>query len=76
LFTVVAIVVGTVVLVRLTRDYAWHYTYAPAVSGGYPMDAPPPAAHTAMEQQARPASLIQILPTTPQSGSVTDEPKP
>jgi uncharacterized protein len=76
LFTVVAITVGIVVLVRLTRDYAWHYTYTPVVAGGYAMDAPPPAAHTAMEQQARPASLVQILPTTPQTRSVTDDPKP
>ncbi len=76
LFTIVAITVGIVVLVRLTRDYAWHYTYTPAVAGGYPMDAPPPAAHIAMEQQARPASLIQILPTTPQTRSVTDDQKP
>lgn len=76
LFTIVAITVGIIVLVRLTRDYAWHYTHAPIVAGGYPMDAQPPAAHTAMEQQARPAALIQILPTTPQSRSVSDEPKP
>jgi membrane protease YdiL (CAAX protease family) len=76
LFTMVAITVGIIFLVRLTRDYAWHYTYTPATAGGYPMDAPPPAAHTAMEQQARPAALIQILPTTPQNRSATDDPKP
>jgi hypothetical protein len=76
LFTVVAITVGIVVLVRVTRDYAWHYTYSPIVAGGYPMDAKPPAAHTAMEQQAQPATLVQILPTTPQNRSVTDDLKP
>jgi membrane protease YdiL (CAAX protease family) len=75
LFTIVAIVVGIIVLIRLTRDYAWHYTYTPIVAAGYPMDAPPPAAHTAMEQQARPASLVQILPSTPQSRSVGEDPK-
>jgi membrane protease YdiL (CAAX protease family) len=75
-FTVVAIIVGIVVLVRVTRDYAWHYAYTPIVAGGYPMDAQPPAAHTAMEQQARPAALVQILPTTPQSRSVDDDLKP
>ncbi len=78
-FTILAIVAGLIVLVRVTRDYAWHYTYIPIVPGGYPMDAPPPAAHIAMEQQARPADppqLVQILPTTPQSRSVNDEPKP
>ena len=76
LFTVVAIGVGIIVLVRLTRNYAWDYTYIPVVAGGYPMEAQPPAAHTAMEQQARPAALVQILPTTPQTRSVTDDPQP
>ncbi len=77
-FTVIVLLLGTLILVRVTRDYAWHYTYVPIVGAGYPMDAPPPAAHVAMEQQARPAavSLVQILPTTPQTRSVSDEPKP
>jgi uncharacterized protein len=78
-FTVIVLLIGVTLLVRVTRDYAWHYTYVPIVPAGYPMDAPPPAAHVAMEQQARPAaavSLIQILPSTPQTRSVTDEPEP
>jgi hypothetical protein len=79
-FTVIVLLAGIAVLVRLTRDYAWHYTYVPVVPGGYPMEAPPPAAHVAMEQQARPAAaaatLVQILPSTPQTRSVSDEPKP
>jgi membrane protease YdiL (CAAX protease family) len=75
LFTGLVLLVGIGVLARVTRDYAWHYTYEPIVAGGYPMDAPPPAEHTAMEQQARPAPLVQILPATPQSGSAGDEPK-
>jgi uncharacterized protein len=81
-FTVIVLLVGMVVLVRVTRDYAWHYTYAPIVPAGYPMEAPPPAAHVAMEQMAQqsqpPAtvSLVQILPVTPQARSVGEEPKP
>jgi membrane protease YdiL (CAAX protease family) len=81
-FTVIVLLIGIVVLVRATRDYAWHYTYVPIVAAGYPMEAPPPAAHVAMEQmvqQTRPAtpvSLVQILPTTPQTRSAGDEPKP
>ncbi len=78
-FTVVVLLVGIAILVRITRDYAWHYTYVPIVPAGYPMEAPPPAAHVAMEQQARPASapaLVQILPTTPKTRSVSDEPQP
>ena len=76
-FTAIALLLGLIVLVRTTRDYAWHYTHAPIVPGGYPMDVPPPAAHTAMEeaQKARAPELIQILPTTPQSRSADTEPK-
>ena len=78
-FTALVLLIGIVILVRVTRDYAWHYTYDPIVAAGYPMEAPPPAAHVAMEQQARPVaptSLVQILPSTPQTRSVGDEPKP
>jgi membrane protease YdiL (CAAX protease family) len=69
LFTAVVLVLAVGVLVGVTRDYAWHYTYTPIVAAGYPMEAPPPAAHVAMEQQARPApaaaSLVQIQPASP-----------
>ena len=77
-FTVIVLLIGIGILVRVTRDYAWHYTYVPVVGAGYPMEAQPPAAHVAMEQQANPAavSLVQILPSTPQTRSVGDEPKP
>lgn len=74
-FTLPVLVVGIIVLVRITRDYSWDYTYQPIVAAGYPMDVPPPAAHTAMEQETKPASLVQILPSTPQSRSVEDPPK-
>jgi membrane protease YdiL (CAAX protease family) len=80
-FTVIVLLIGIVVLVRVTRDYAWHYTYVPVIAAGYPMEAPPPAAHIAMEQiaqQTKPApavSLVQILPATPQTRSASDEPE-
>jgi membrane protease YdiL (CAAX protease family) len=80
-FTVIVLLIGIVVLVRVTRDYAWHYTYVPVIAAGYPMEAPPPAAHVAMEQiaqQTKPApavSLVQILPATPQTRSASDEPE-
>jgi membrane protease YdiL (CAAX protease family) len=80
--TVIVLLIGIVVLVRVTRDYAWHYTYVPIVAAGYPMEPAPPAAHLAMEQMAQqtsasaPVTLVQILPSTPQSRSVGDEPKP
>jgi uncharacterized protein len=81
-FTAIILLIGIVILVRVTRDYAWHYTYVPIVAAGYPMEAAPPAAHVAMEKQAQqataaaPVSLVQILPATPQTRSVVDEPKP
>jgi hypothetical protein len=79
-FTVIVLLIGIAILVAITRDYAWHYTYDPIVAAGYPMEAQPPAAHLAMEQQATPApppvpTLVQILPATPTSRSVTDEPE-
>ena len=83
-FTVIALLIGIAILIRITRDYAWNYTYVPIVAAGYPMEPPPPPAHAAMQQQqeqqekqgsAAAVSLVQILPATPQSRSAGDEPK-
>ncbi len=74
LLTGVVLVVAMAVLVRATRDYAWHYTYEAPVPGGYPMEAKPPAVHAAMEEQARPGGLVQILPA-PSGPPPTDETK-
>jgi uncharacterized protein len=69
------------IVVRVTRDYAWNYTHPPIIPGGYDVTIPPPAAHVAMEQaaQAAPpvnaASLVQILPATPQSPTVSRPPE-
>jgi uncharacterized protein len=73
-FTLLVLVAGIIVVVVVTRDYSWTYTRKPIIAAGYPMDVPPPEAHTAMEQQAKPASLVQILPSTPQERSVVDPP--
>jgi uncharacterized protein len=78
LLTAVVLLVGVAVLVRITRDYAWDYTHKPIVAAGYATEVQPPAAHVAMEQQAKPAaanSLVQILPVTSQSRSAGEEPK-
>ena len=74
-FTLLVLVVGIIVVVFVTRDYAWDYTRKPIIAAGYPMDVPPPEAHTAMEQEPRPAPLVQILPTTPQDRSANDPPR-
>jgi hypothetical protein len=61
-FMVVALLLGLIVLIRTTRVRR-HYTHEPIVPAGYPMDIPPPAAHTAMEHPSGGSSpLIQILP--------------
>jgi hypothetical protein len=77
-FTLGAIVIAIVVLLLVTRDYAWHYTHPPIIAAGYPLDVAPPAAHAAMEQEAQagPGALVQILPTTPGTMSVQPAPPP
>jgi uncharacterized protein len=70
-FTAIVLVIGIFVLHRLTRHYAWEYTYTPPIPSGHPMDIAPPAAHTAMENEAAaaPAPLVQILGSTPTAAS-------
>jgi membrane protease YdiL (CAAX protease family) len=75
LLTAVFLLGALALLIRSTRDWAWNYTHQAIVPGGYPMDVPPPAAHTAMEQAPKPPTLVQILPTTPQTRSVNDDPR-
>lgn len=64
-FTGIVFILAMAVVHRATRDYAWNYTHPAIIPGGYPMDVPPPAAHTAMENEAaaRPQPLVQISPT-------------
>jgi len=72
LLTPFLLIASIVVVVVVTRDWAWDYTRKPLIPAGYPMDVPPPAAHEEMEKQAASAApaLVQILPTTPQTRSV------
>ena len=69
-FSILLLLAAIPILVRATSDYAWEYTHPPLIPGGYDVSIAPPAAHVAMEQageSAQPASLVQILPSTPQS---------
>jgi hypothetical protein len=60
-FAVIVALVALVVLFRMTRDYAWHYTYQPITSAGYAMDIAPPAEHVREEKRAAAAApLVQI----------------
>lgn len=74
-FTLLVLACGIVVVVLATRDYSWKYTRKPIVAAGYAVDVAPPAAHTAMEQEPKPAPLVQILPTTPQERSANEPPQ-
>jgi membrane protease YdiL (CAAX protease family) len=69
LFTALVLLVAPAVLYRISRDYEWEYTHAPIVPAGYAVVIAPPAAHTAMEQAAAPAPLVQILGSTPTAAS-------
>jgi hypothetical protein len=60
-FAVLVLLAALVALFRITRDYAWHYTYQPVAAAGYPMDVAPPAEHVREEQRAAAATpLVQI----------------
>lgn len=72
----VVLLCALIVLVRLTRNYAWSYTHRPIAPGGYPVEVAPPAAHTAMEQAAAPPPLVQILPLAPSSQSLLPRKEP
>jgi membrane protease YdiL (CAAX protease family) len=69
LLSVFLLLAAIPVLVRATDEYAWKYTHPPLIPGGYDVTIAPPAAHIAMEQageSVQTASLVQILPSTPQ----------
>ena len=71
-WTLLLVLLAFLPLFRLTRDYAWQYTHAPIVPGGYPMEVAPSKAHQEMEAAAPPPPLVQILPSTPTDRSSKD----
>ena len=62
LWAALVVLLALIAVWRVTRDYAWHYTFEPIVSAGYPMEVAPPAEHVRMEQAAskRDTPLVQI----------------
>ena len=59
LVALITIMAALIVLIRVTRDYAWHYTFERLEGAGYPVEIKPPAAHE--REQARQAEpLVQI----------------
>jgi uncharacterized protein len=73
-FSILVLIAAIPVLVRVTGDYAWDYTHAPIVAGGYDVTVTPPAAHVAMEEQAESArpGLVQIQPLAASSPPPSD----
>ncbi len=67
LLTVPILLGGLFVLYRVTRQYAWEYTFPQLHPAGYAVAVAPPPAHAAMEKAAPPPPLVQILPSTPRS---------
>lgn len=66
----VVVLAALIAVWRLTRDYAWHYTFDPIVGAGYSMHVPPPAEHALMEQAAATsATLVQIGGIPPTSAA-------
>ncbi len=68
IWTALVIVAAVVFLIWVTKDYAWQYTHPRIVAGGFPMEATPPPAHVAMQQEGASrsaSSLVQIAPATP-----------
>lgn len=65
--TVFALLGAIIVLVMVTREYAWQYAQPVIVPGGMVVDVAPPAAHTAMQAAAPPAgsTLVQIAAPPP-----------
>jgi hypothetical protein len=75
LTAVVVLVVGLIVLLRVTRDYAWKYAQPLIVSGGIPvdLDAAQARVHEAAQAQSGdPAApkLVQIAAVTSLSPTV------
>ncbi len=60
MLTSIVLLLSIVVVLRVTRHYAWEYTYVAPVPGGYPMEGAEPATPS-----AAPAPLVQILGSTP-----------
>lgn len=57
---VLVLIGAIIVLYRITKDYAWHYTWQPLKGAGYPMDVPPPEQHLKEEAKHAVVPLVQI----------------
>ncbi len=58
-FAPLVLILALAILYRMTREYAWRYTYQPIEGAGYPVEVQPPPAHAREEVRAAEA-LVQI----------------
>jgi hypothetical protein len=66
LFAIVVLIAALFALHRVTRDYAWHYTYQPILGAGQAVEIAPPAEHVREEKRvAAAAPLVQIAGIAP-----------
>ena len=76
LFAIPVFVLALVVLFRMTREYAWHYTWQPLEGAGYAMEVAPPAEHVREEKRhAAAAPLVQIGGIAPATSEPAAAPK-
>ncbi|AFL88231.1 hypothetical protein Terro_1945 [Terriglobus roseus DSM 18391] len=74
-FAVLVLIAALVALFRITRDYAWHYTWQPIEGAGAPVVIAPPEEHIREEKKhAAAAPLVQIGGIAPASPAAPDLP--
>jgi hypothetical protein len=72
-FGVVVLIAALIVLFRITKDYAWHYTWQPIEGAGAPVVVAPPEEHIREEKKhAATVPLVQIGGLAPASPSVAE----
>jgi hypothetical protein len=78
-FAVLVLIAALVVLFRITKDYAWHYTWQPIEGAAVPVVIAPPEEHLREEQKHAAATpLVQIggVPPAPSSPQERFAPPP
>ncbi len=54
---------------RITREYAWHYTFDPIEGAAHVMSVAPPAEHTRMEEEAARKAAVLVQIQSPANGA-------
>ncbi|SEB37865.1 hypothetical protein [Terriglobus roseus] len=76
-FGVLILIAALIALYRITKDYAWHYTWQPIEGAGAPVVVAPPEEHIREEKKhAAAAPLVQIGGIAPAPPSTSAPPDP